>query len=348
MGAVLGAVGAAALAKGYSVYSRKRISEIDTMRNQAIPHQAIRKGLRLLVAVIFLQFWLVGLAVARNCTPAEKSAADAQLWLNKRDKSAALALHLPWGVPQSTSSRILVQRDYVIGYSDSLLVPLWTTHRLDSSDLGKVTRVDCFRRDPRIPAPVASLRSDYDDPIYDQGHMTPNADMSIGLKPVINSFIMSNMSPQLCQFNRGVWQILESLVRIWAEEQGTLYVMTGSIFDRNGDGMRDDDSLAPRMMSRNGKARVAIPSHFYKILVHRFDDGHVDVLAFMMPNDKTNLDGDEAIRYIENHLVAVADIEKLAGVTFFSVLVTPMPDRVSALWPYSKSAARSLAHHCAP
>lgn len=318
------------------------------MRKQAMPHQAIRKGLSLLVAVIFLQFWLVGLAVSRNCTPTEKSAADAQLWLNKRDKSAALALHLPWGVPQSTSSRILVQRDYVIGYSDSLLVPLWTAHRLYSSDLGKVTRVDCFRRDPRIPAPAASLPSDYDDPIYDQGHMTPNADMSKGLKPVINSFIMSNMSPQFCQFNRGVWQILESLVRIWAEEQGTLYVMTGSIFDRDGDGMRDDDSVAPRMMSRNGKARVVIPSHFYKILVHRFDDGRVDVLALIMPNDKTNLDGDDAIRYIENHLVSVADIEKLAGVTLFPVLVTPMPDRVSALWPYSKSAARSLAHHCAP
>lgn len=318
------------------------------MRKQAIPQQAIRKDLRLLVTVIFFQFWLAGLAVARNCTPAEKSAADAQLWLNKRDKSAALANHLPWGVPQSTSTRILIQRDYVIGYSDSLLVPLWTAHRLDGSGLGKATRVNCFRRDPRIPAPAASLPSDYDDPIYDQGHMTPNADMSMGLKPVINSFIMSNMSPQLCQFNRGVWQILESLVRIWAEEQGTLYVMTGSIFDRDGDGMRDDDSLAQRMMSRNGKARVAIPSHFYKILVHRFDDGRVDVLAFMMPNDKTNLDGDEAIRYIENHLVAVADIEKLAGVRWSPVLVTPMPDRVTVLWPYNKSAARSLAHNCAP
>jgi DNA/RNA endonuclease G (NUC1) len=307
-----------------------------------------RSGLCLLLLV--LQFCIAGFAVARNCTPAEKSAADAQLWLNKRDKTASITRNLPWGLPESASTRLLVQRDYVIGYSDSLLVPLWTAHRLASSGLGKETRVDCFRRDPRIPAPAASLPSDYDDPIFDQGHMSPNGDMTKTLNTGINSFIMSNMSPQYCQFNRGVWQIFESLVRIWAEEQGTLYVMTGSVFDRDGDGddLRDPDAVAPRMKSRNKKARVAVPSHFYKILIHRFNDGRVNALAVMMPNDKTNLDGDEAIQYIEDHLIAVADLQKLAGLVLFPDVALPMPDRASALWPHNKPAARSLAHNCPP
>lgn len=307
-----------------------------------------RSGLCLLVLILLSQFWIAGFAVARDCTPAEKSAADAQLWLNKRDKTAALTRNLPWGVPQSAATRLLVQRDYVIGYSDNLLVPLWTAHRLANSGLGKETRVDCFRRDPRIPAPAASLPSDYDDPIYDQGHMSPNGDMTKTLNSGINSFIMSNMSPQYCQFNRGVWQIFESLVRVWAEEQGTLYVLTGSVFDRDGDELRDPESAARRMKSRNGKARVAIPSHFYKILIHRLNDGRVNALAVMMPNDKTNLDGDEAIQYIEDHLVAVADLQKLTGLVLFPAAATPMPDRASALWPNTKPAARSLAHNCPP
>ena len=305
-------------------------------------------ALRLLVVVFASQFGLAEQAVARNCTATEKSSADAQLWLNKRDTAAALARHLPWGVPQPAADRILVQRDYVIGYSDSLLVPLWTAHRLDSTGLDDVARADCFRRDPRIPAPTASLPSDYNEPIYDQGHLTPNGDMSHKLTPVLNSFVLSNMAPQHCQFNRGVWQIFESLVRIWAEEQGVLYVITGSVFDRDGNGVRDDDSVALRMTSRNGKTRVAVPSHFYKVLVHQMDDGRVEILAIMMPNDKTNLDGADAIRYMEGHLVSVADIEKLAGISLFPDVGTSMPHRAIALWPHSKAAARSLARNCAP
>jgi endonuclease G len=304
-------------------------------------------GVRLLIIVLAVQVWFVELATARNCTASEKSAADAQLWLNKRDTAAALVRHLPWGVPQPVADRILVNRDYVIGYSDSLLVPLWTAHRLDSTGLGNVARADCFRRDPRIPAPTASLPSDYNEQIYDQGHLTPNGDMSRKLMPVLNSFVLSNMAPQHCQFNRGVWQIFESLVRIWAEEQGVLYVVTGSVFDRNGDGVRDNDSIARRMTSRNGKSRVAVPSHFYKILVRQLDDGRVEILAVMMPNDKTNLDGADAIRYIEDHLVSVADIENLAGLNLFPSVGTPTPQKAAMLWSYNKAAARSLAHNCA-
>lgn len=157
-----------------------------------------------------------------------------------------------------------------------------------------------------------------------------------------------NMAPQHCQFNHGVWQIFESLVRIWAEEQGILSVITGSVFDRDGDGVCDDDSVALRMTSRNGKTRVAVPSHFYKILVHQLDDGRVEILAVMMPNDKTNLDGADAIRYIEDHLVSVADIEKLAGLNLFTDVGASMPYRATTLWPHSKAAARSLAHNCVP
>lgn len=318
------------------------------MKEHCPSHATIATGLRLCAVFLLLQFGFAAWATAANCSSAEKASADAQLWLNKRDKAAALARHLPWGVPEPGNERILIQRDFVIGYSDSLLVPLWTVHQLDAKYLGKVTRVDCFRRDPRIPAPAASLPSDYDDPIFDQGHLTPNGDLSKGLLPVLNSFILSNMAPQQCQSNRGVWQIFESLVRIWAEEKGVLYVVTGSLFDQDGDGVRDNGSAARRMTSRNGKSRVAVPSHFYKVLVHRINDQNVEVLAVLMPNDKTNLDGEEAIRYIEDHIVPVNELERRTGLTLFPAIGDVSASQATSLWPYSKMAARSLAHNCAP
>lgn len=285
-------------------------------------------------------------AAARNCTPDEKAEADKKLWLNKRDTTAAIDRHLPWGLPESNASdgsiQVLAQRDYVIGYDLELRVPLWTAHRLNAKGLGKSERVNCFRRDPRVNAPAASLTSDYKEPVFDQGHLTPNGDMSIGLIPVINSFVMSNMTPQFCQFNRGVWQILEALVRVWVKERNPLYVVTGSVFDHDGNGRRDPDSDVPRMKSSNGKMRVAVPSHFFKIVIHQQDDGTVDALALMLPHDQADQNGDEAIQYLERHLKSIEDIETVIGMRLFPTVVGQLPAKATTLWAFEGNIPRSL------
>lgn len=295
-------------------------------------------------------------AQARNCTAEEKAAADKQLRLNPGDVQLSIGKHLPWGIPTATipvdNEDLLVQRDYVIDYDRDLLVPVWTAHRLDAEGLGTIDRVNCFRLDPRIDAPHASLPSDYSEPIFDMGHLTPNGDMSHALTPVINSFIMSNMAPQFCQFNRGVWQILESLGRLWVKDRGTLYVITGSIFDRDHDGKRDPDSAAKRMKSNNGKSRVAVPSAFYKILIHQKDDGTVETIAFLLPHDQTDLDSDAAFQYLEKHIRSIEEIEAVSGVRFFPKVAQERPEaeaatvkpRASGLWPFTGKRPSSLAN----
>ena len=297
-------------------------------------------------------------AQSRNCTPEESATADKQLRLNKRDQQLSIERHLPWGVPTAMipvdNEVLLVQRDYVINYDRDLLVPIWTAHRLDAKGLGTIDRVDCFRTDPRIDARHASLKSDYAEPIFDQGHLSPNGDMSRALIPVLNSFLMSNMTPQYCQFNRGVWQILESLVRLWVadKDRGTVYVITGSVFDRDNDGKRDPDSSAKRMKSNNGKSRVAIPSHFYKIVMHQKDDGTLESIAFLLPHDQTDLDGDPAFQYLEKNIYSIEEIEAVAGLKFFPKVAQERPEaavavekaRAEHLWPFTGKRPSSLAH----
>jgi len=297
-------------------------------------------------------------AQSRNCTAEESATADKQLRLNKRDQQISIERHLPWGVPTATipvdNEVLLVQRDYVINYDKDLLVPIWTAHRLDAKGLGTIDRVDCFRTDPRIDAPHASLKSDYAEPIFDQGHLSPNGDMSRALVPVLNSFLMSNMTPQYCQFNRGVWQMLESLVRLWVadKDRGTLYVITGSVFDRDNDGKRDPDASAKRMKSKNGKSRVAVPSHFYKILIHQRGDGAVETISFLLPHDQTDLDGNEAFQYLEQHIRSVEEIQAVAGLQFFPKVAEEHPEamvavqkaRAEHLWPFTGKRPSSLAH----
>lgn len=285
-------------------------------------------------------------AFAANCTAADRATADAQLWLNRRDRDASVAAHLPWGAPTPTgpvtNESLLVQRDYVIGHDADLRLPLWTAERVEADRIGKVEREDCFRRDPRLAAADASLPADYNEPIYDQGHLAAFANQSSSDIAGHNSFIMSNMAPQTCQFNRGIWQILEGITRLWAAENGSVHVLSGSVFDRDGNGARDPDSAAQRMLSRNGSARVAIPSAFYKIITVRRPDGSLATLSIMMPHDEANPDGPAALQYLRDHITTVAAIEAVTGLDLF-----PTGSNLgesTTLWPFTGRQPRSLCN----
>lgn len=304
----------------------------------ALVHKRILAGAFAAAGLLFFS----SAALAANCTAAQKVEADKQLWLNKRDQKISLDQTFPWGAPvptvETTNERLLIQRDYVIGYDADLMGPVWSADQFLKGLKGG--RTDCFRPDPRLPAPSPTT-SDYDEPIFDQGHMVPNGDMTFSQIAILNTFMMSNMSPQFCQFNRGVWQILESFGRRWSERPGTLYVINGAIFDRDANGVRDADGDAVRMKSRNKKMRVAVPTHYYKIFAHRRPDGSVSTLSILLPHDQTDLDGEAARQYLEDHISRVSDIEALAGLDFFPNLQGPLSEE-DELWSIDGLSYRSL------
>ena len=86
-----------------------------------------------------------------------------------------------------------VRGDHLISAAyavDLLRIPIWVAYELTKSDAKKhLVRLDCFRKDPRLDDEVASVCSDYDEPIFDRGHMIPNADLARGRFAMTNSFI---------------------------------------------------------------------------------------------------------------------------------------------------------------
>lgn len=252
--------------------------------------------------------------------PRERVGAyDALLTLDSAAQASVIATHLPWGVPvaaaTATAEHLLIQDDYILAYDDDLRLPLWAAYRLTAADLAdKRPRTECFRSDPRLPDPSASFCSDYDEPIFDRGHLVPNADMTRSEAAMINTYLFSNMTPQYASFNRIIWSRLEGLVRSWAKARGTLYVVSGAIFDRDGDGRRDPDAAAELVAPMQ---RVAIPSAYYKILLTHNPDGHIDSLAFLLPHDELRHTGKAGLRYLQQCLTSIDQLEALTGVDFF-------------------------------
>jgi len=296
-----------------------------------------------LMAALLLALAWPSLVLADDCSAAQRKTADRQLWLNARDRGLATDVVFPWGAPAElapTIQRRLVQRDYVIGYDDDLRGPIWSANVLGLKPLSG-GRIDCFRQDPRIPGVVASRPADYNEPIFDQGHMVPNADMTFGDVPIMNTFIMSNMTPQFCQFNRGVWQILETLVRFWAQAGTPVYVLNGAVFDRDGDGFRDPDADAIRMRSRSGRTHVAVPSAYFKVLARQDPDGSLHTLTILLPHDQIDVDGEAAIDYLRGHITTLAAVEQVTGSDVFPSLTAPAFEQAD-LWDVTGASFRSL------
>ena len=200
---------------------------------------------------IVLFLILPGLSIAEVCncdvTVRKRNSYNLLLILSAQEKSIAAETHLPFGVPESAgaSNEILLHNEhYIVNYDKDLRVPIWVAYRLRDSDVVAADRLNCFRTDARLPDPTDSPScADYQGSGFDRGHLVPRGDMNRSESAMINTFMFTNMAPQIgVGFNRGLWRHFESRVRKWARDHREVYVITGSIFDRDGDGVRDDDA----------------------------------------------------------------------------------------------------------
>lgn len=232
-------------------------------------------------------------AASRNCTADEKALANQQLMVIAQDsriQAKLAAYHAPLGLPRARAGgneQLLYQGGYIMAHDVDLMTSLWVSYQLTEQDTTNATgkdRVNCFRADPRLKRGKKASTTDYREPVFDQGHMANDADLKDNLVEQINSYVMSNMSPQYCRFNRGIWLSMESLTRHWAERYGQIFVTTGALFDRDGVGGRDPDQNAIRMRSNNGKSRVGVPSHYYKTFL-RQDGSDLRAISFVFENN---------------------------------------------------------------
>jgi hypothetical protein len=163
--------------------------------------------------------------------------ADQTLTLTPETRRYA-ARHLKLGKPQAIYERI--REGYVLCQDARLKIPLWVQYELSLNDLdGPAERSDDFRPDTSIPFNARAELSDYRGSGYDRGHMAPAADMNRSRKVMSESFLLSNMSPQIGPgFNRAIWAELEASVRGWVRQRGPLTIITGPIFKPDNDEIR--------------------------------------------------------------------------------------------------------------
>lgn len=186
----------------------------------------------------------------------------------------------------------LCNSEYAVGYSGLTRTPLWSAGVLTREGLktkGRLVRRNEFSPDSRIPFSERAELGDYSRSGYDRGHMSPAAD-AITQPGQDETFLLSNMIPQVPENNRGIHESIESAVRTEAKRRGTLYVVTGPVFQGN--------------TIKSLKDRVIIPTGIFKCL---FDPARHESGCYL----ENNAPG------TEYNTVSVKDVERLTGLNIF-------------------------------
>jgi endonuclease G len=192
---------------------------------------------------------------------------------------------------------IYYRNGYSFSYNEKYEQPNWVQYTITSQDLEcevKAKRKNNFKEDNSITTESATL-DDYRGSGYDRGHLKASADESCDQEQMDETFLMSNMSPQSPQFNRGIWKKLESHVRDLALFNDSVIVVTGG--DLN-------DSLEVI-----GDNRVGVPNFYFKV-IYVFKGINSDTIGYYLPNQKILEEN------LENYILDVDTIGERTGIKF--------------------------------
>ena len=231
---------------------------------------------------------------------------SAPMWMEMPQVTNENAWHA-----HTTILRFNRVRDYSFSYNESCFVSDWVAYPLyDDFSKNRVNRENStWVKDPSLPeekqANVASGGSyEFSSKGYDRGHQIPSADRSGGAMTNQHTFYTSNVTPQLHNFNGGIWNNLEMAVRGWSSSTNstdTLYMVTGCIADAS----------CPTVKDHDGKA-VAVPKAYYKALLRLSKGSYIGAGFYLEHNNSI-----AANTPIKNFAMSLKSLEAKTGLTFF-------------------------------
>ena len=207
-------------------------------------------------------------------------------------------------LPAGTSGQVVHHKGYTLSYNEQWEQAEWVTYILEGDNLRKqwTKRQGEFIVDPKVRTSTAE-DFDYRGSGYDRGHLAPFADFAWDAEQAKETFYLSNVSPQVPAFNRGIWRELEELTRDWAKDAGRLYVVTGPIITLQALGVIGRDT------------KVSVPQSFFKVLLD-LEAPDRKAIGFVIPNKPSAAP-------LEHFAMSVDEVEAITDLDFYSELMPP-------------------------
>ncbi|CAB3360683.1 Hypothetical predicted protein [Cloeon dipterum] len=231
-----------------------------------------------------------------------------------------------FGFPSLDNIRSL--DDFVLSYDKRNRVPNWVFEHITKDSVKKNDKVDrakCdFYEDKSVHEFFRSTNSDYKGSGFDRGHMAAAGNHRITQQHCDQTFVLSNMAPQVGKgFNRDSWNRLEMHVRKLTNFYKNVYVCTGPLYLPK----LEADGKSYVKYQVIGKNNVAVPTHFFKVIVMESDSQKLDMEAYVMPN--AVISDDTPLNVFQ---VPPETIERSAGLLFFDKVARSKLNKINGRW----------------
>lgn len=203
--------------------------------------------------------------------------------------------------------------DYILSYDRKTRTANWVFEHLTPDHVKHNKDVDRtksdFKPDESIHPFFRADNNDYRKSGYDRGHLAAAGNHKRDQKHLDQTFFLSNISPQVGSgFNRDAWNNLERYVRKLTKTYPNIYVCTGPLYLPR----KEADGKLYVKYEVIGDKNVAVPTHFFKIIVGETVDRKLEMESYVMPNQVIPNDTP-----LESFKVPPESIERAAGLLFF-------------------------------
>ena len=233
------------------------------------------------IVIVFALIFLLGRFIYNDLYPAPKIEVQAQGLTDVK-------------LPSGMKNVVCHYSGFTSYFNPETHIPNCVAYEIiESETTGDEPRKKSFEADHTIDGCAES--SDYRNSGYDRGHMAPAADMKWSKVAMEESFLMTNICPQVKSLNSGIWHRLEQRVREWAARDSSIIVVCGPIFTPG------------KPVEQIGEIGVAVPHRFFKAL---YAPGRNIGIAFIFDNDKVKGE-------LRKYAVTIDSVERETGLDLF-------------------------------
>jgi len=228
----------------------------------------------------------------------------------------AQQFEIPSAMPRE---QLVKHSSYNLSYNEGYELASWAAYQL-TPEQAKATGTfkAKFEEDPLVATGSASLK-DYKDAGFIMGQLVPPEDMLTDQSKVAETFFTSNTVPHKPVFNKNIWKRLEVLIREWAKEGNTLYIVAGPV-------------IADAPFGTFGQNKISIPERYYKVVL---DVRGERAIGFVFRNNVSS-------GALKSYAISVDEIEKITGIDFFPTLQDELEQRIESSTDFNKWNFRAL------
>lgn len=182
---------------------------------------------------------------------------------------------------------------------------------------------DPFQEDSVIPAMYRTRLADYQGSGFTRGHIVNSQDRLMSKDANGQTYYLSNIQPQLYDFNAGIWLSMEN----WLHNLGFNKSMRKALYIAKGGTTTPTASVPTPFLTKSeagGKINIPVPRYFWMAILRLDQNDQYEAIAFWAEHKK-NLASN-----IKDYTISIDELEARTGIDFFPNLPDEIETRVEA------------------